>query len=310
MEILEGIEEIHSSGVTLQGGISPAQVKISRNGRIFLTPKLYEGTRFNGEPNQVSSFEDLGLSSFGGLENQNAARDIFDFGLVLLAAAIGGLDIVDVDEQCAKILGSIPQELLDQFKELSESKKSCCVIHQQELITHFLDNHDQSTHESLSGEKEKLTIFQVLKTFGRFSSDFIEFLCLCLQLDASSRPTAKQLLSHRFFRGCREKYESTLTLEEVLTIDYSWNQMAFTSSEEKEPALSKIEKICEGLNMVLYHCNRWFKGGQFHPNLVAIFKGNRPENKVIEDIALETGVEISFALEKLRHVYESHPEVK
>ena len=38
----------------------------------------------------------------------------------------------------------------------------------------------------------------------RWSAAFKEFVSLCLQMDAGSRPSAKELLRHRWIRGARK----------------------------------------------------------------------------------------------------------
>lgn len=65
---------------------------------------------------------------------------------------------------------------------------------------------------------------------GNFSKEFKEFVALCLQKDPDERPTAKDLLKHKFMK----KANKTSKLVELIERRQRWLQVVGPQSSDEE----------------------------------------------------------------------------
>jgi len=81
---------------------------------------------------------------------------------------------------------------------------------------------------------------------GNFTKAFKEFVSLCLNKDPEQRPTAKELLKHRFIRSAKR----TTLLTELIDRRNRWLQVVGNQSSDEESGNEEIDQETEDIEWV------------------------------------------------------------
>ena len=115
-------------------------------------------------------------------------------------------------QQSATIFENVQSLVTEQGQEIVERENLCCIIHSEEYLTNMHNDEKQTKRERLEGGR----LFHFL-TFlrSRYSSPFINFLCISLQLSNKKRATVPDLLSHSFIKSKFDPSLVKVTLEDL-----------------------------------------------------------------------------------------------
>ena len=219
------------------------------------------------------------------------ADDIFKFGLVMLASAIGSFDILDLYQQLFENLKQLSEDIVKQNKE---NNKLCCLIHSEEFIQQFNQN-------DTTKKQQYLTIKRLLLESHRFTSDFNDFLCKCLQINYAKRFTVEQLLNHRFLHN-NHLQGPILSLREVIKVSVDWNKHDELPVEYQGASEKQLDRLCDGLNLVLPNCERWFKSSQYQYYVRKMMNLSK-DSEVITNLANDLGLQPQKVYDKIYQIF-------
>eukprot|EP01017_Pseudomicrothorax_dubius_P044396 TRINITY_DN7499_c0_g3_i1.p1 TRINITY_DN7499_c0_g3~~TRINITY_DN7499_c0_g3_i1.p1 ORF type:complete len:743 (+),score=107.15 TRINITY_DN7499_c0_g3_i1:42-2270(+) len=371
-QILPALDFIHTKANMTHGALTPSQILFDRNGTVKISPGLsYRTLEANNILNSLLHVDHLSLyeqsllstpilwqkyKSFmtnkenrgiEGEDKQSAdakpdqtvdlgkARDIFDFGYMLLMSAIGGLGILEYGEIDPFKMKSFTEEMQAKIAA-NTPNRPCCLIHYEDFFARITtsslttvstqitrhnsfshgssnnqSNHTQKTFSITSKSKFfKVTVHDLLIKSGKFSEDFVNFLCRCLRFDTRERPNASSLLKHPWL-GQRQDFKGPdVSLEELLQISLYWSRHGNQLPSEYQAASEKqLEKICEGLGVVLQSCEKWFTIGTINQNVQQLLKGPSGVKKIeaIDEIAADLGLSRETVYQDIHQVFNTLP---
>jgi serine/threonine protein kinase len=189
----------------------------------------------------------------------SAKLDVFDLGLLLFVAALGGIDVLD-----SKELERVANRPLT----------ACCVLHcGNEVVS-------QSGH---------VTIPQYFTT-KHYSPEFLDFLCKCLKFSEVDRLSIEQLQKHPWITSKTTKGPH-VSLKELIQIERQWRQTG-SSAEQQGTAEGQLERLCESMASVLPCCENY-------ESIISKFIKGQIEKDAIKELALDTGLDIEIVWDKL-----------
>lgn len=281
-KLLQCIKEVHSKIRVEHGCIIPSQVLFDQEGNVKLSLgiahrlNLYKKD-FSSDANAYryasilsislynisSSNSPIQLREYFGVNKHGVGssfkQDVFDLGLLLFIAALGGSEILDSKE-------------LERIAHRPTG--ACCVLHCDSKGS------SQSSHLSIS---------QYFTT-KRFSPEFLDFLCKCLRFSESERLSIEELQAHSWLTLKTSK-GAMVSLKELIQIGRQWRQST-ASSEQQGTAEGQLERLCESMGSVLPCCENY-------EMIMAKFVKGQIEKEAIREIALDTGLDIEIVWDKL-----------
>eukprot|EP00742_Colponemidia_sp_Colp-10_P008741 GILJ01009485.1.p1 GENE.GILJ01009485.1~~GILJ01009485.1.p1 ORF type:complete len:562 (-),score=74.31 GILJ01009485.1:91-1776(-) len=202
LQLLQALDYLHSTRGTSHKAVCPSQVLVNRQGRVKLSLGIHSRLVSLKEQQQQANSSFSASSSFGSTCSTysnpptffsyspslveppeapsrsllSAATDVFDLAVLLVACATGDAS-----------------PSFDQVEAAS--------LRMQQLSTENTSTSSSSASSSSSPASTSTSAFPLppFLLSKRFSDNFRNFLCLCLSSDPSSRPSARDLLSHPFF---------------------------------------------------------------------------------------------------------------
>lgn len=186
-------------------------------------------------------------------------QDVFDLGLLLLVAALGGTEILHSKE-------------LQRIS--SRPSTACCVLH---------------CGNEVASQAGYLTIPQYFTT-KRYSSDFLDFLCKSLRFSETDRLCLEELQRHAWVTS-RVGKGSLVSLKELMQIGRQW-RCSGTSSEQQGTAEGQLDKLCAAMAAVLPCCKNY-------EAIIATFARGQIEWNAVEELAQDTGLNATIVWEKL-----------
>jgi len=197
--LLKALDLLHSSWPPLvHGNLKPSQVLFGANGQ----PKLMLGLeqRLRGCPVWGTIVGDI---SPGGARlsptsaEQNFVVDIFDLGLLLLVAALGGLDVLYEAIPYAREIGPQHHPTAGSKAPLNGLSVDTCA-----LLQHELHRSGQGASGVEAPDIGYLPPASALLFNRRYSGPFLSFVSTCLEAHTQASPvTARTLLNHAFLTG-------------------------------------------------------------------------------------------------------------
>ena len=169
------------------------------------------------------------------------------------------------------ILGIEEEKLQDSL----HNKGVCCIIHADMI------------------GKGMIGIKELLDKRG-FSKEFQSFLCLCLNGDQTKRPTAKKLLEDAFFK---KKTDENVNLKELIKIGLFWDL-----KDPNNSGLKILDRLSEGLKMVLPNCEKWFTKEDYKPYIKHLLEDFSNKNEVFKALEGELGVCKETIYEKVKEI--------
>lgn len=191
--VLEALDTLHSANPpVVHGCVKPSQVLFRADGQLALAPGLEQ---------RLKSFQVWSADNLGAAEaqpsSQPTAVDIFDLGLLLLVAALGGMDVLLDAIPYAREFGSGQQR--GSSAPLSAVFHDTCALLQHELRGGLGPGEDHGPSNDAMGF---LPPASDLLFNRRYSGPFLAFVSTCLEAHTQSAPvSAKHLLQHEFLRG-------------------------------------------------------------------------------------------------------------
>jgi serine/threonine protein kinase len=233
------------------------------------------------------------------------SHDIFQLGYVFLVMAMGGFELFEGQELDQETLKGVLNNLQ------MATPKACCLLHSNDFFQ--LINSAPSTGKLTSSRISASTTFpqqqfrhldDFLASNPRVSLEFRSFLCKCLKFEPKDRPSITRLLEHPFLT---KKYDkSSVSLVELLRISHAWTIQPYDYQDAGE---KQLQKLSEGLAVVLQNCEKWFALGLIYGNIKSLLKPS-PQRKPIEgleEIAIQLGLPREVVYDKFAEVLALHP---
>ena len=246
--------------------------------------------------------------------------DIFDLGYLLLTCALGDLNLYDYT-------GFLDLNKLKSVIELfnksthKQARDACCILHSEQELRKFHSETLSTTRLKDAGSKSPLqnnfqlkspkdqdnlstyqqkasipfTLLELLESKGRYSADFIDLLCKCLQLQSTNRPAAKILIAHKFFSSDHISVGPIADLSELINVSRKGKEAQL----DERSADDQLNRVFEAMKIVLLNREAREKmsnliNGKNHDDIQS------REYRKLKDLAAEFGVPISKVLNKFK----------
>ena len=233
------------------------------------------------------------------------SSDIFDLGYLLLVCALGNLSIYDPTGFYE----------LDNLKWLVRSVAGsgdfCCLLHSEHELRKYYCEHsstvrlrgsrsnkfrEEGTNLMEQGElgcsntkkAAPFTLLDLLSFNSRFSDNFIDSLCKCLQICPSGCLGTQQLINHAFINPEDNCADYPIRFSELIQIR---EQAQSSRAQNQEYQLYKV------LDAVMAASSGWNRNSQGLSNNFFDRLQNEPQK--LEDLAAELGVSKELILDKL-----------
>jgi len=176
-------------------------------------------------------------------------NDVFDLGSLLLVAAVGGFDIIKSTE----------------FDQNINKENICCIIHK---------NSDNKT--DIDGIN-----FSDYLNENKFSKEFLDFLCKCLQFKEAERATISDLIKHPWIKEKTNFKTPEVTLQELIMISNQW-RLSSLPIQFQGPSEKQLDRVCEAMASVIPSCENYEK------ILLMYLKG---DETVAKELATDLGMD-------------------
>lgn len=267
----------------------------------------------NGSMSQLNKEQNLALQM---------STDIFDLGYMLLTCALGSLEFYDLTSFYS--LENIKQvlELLPSAKKCS--KTWCCLLHSEvdlrkfcsslettsrfkesnkKLVANNYGLNSQGIRDSHTVKKSyyHFTLLELLQSQNRFSESFIDFLCACLKIESTQRPTTNNLLTHEFFSESHKSQGTPITFSELISVnkkrvEYSPKLRARQITTDNH---TQFDRVCEAIKIVLMNCDVRDKVNRIAVRKEYEKEGTRDHKKLL-DLANELDISLDVVIERFR----------
>ncbi|EAR87667.1 Serine/Threonine kinase (macronuclear) [Tetrahymena thermophila SB210] len=311
MQVISALYTLHNEHHICHGSISPSQILFNKQGFLKLSLGITNRTQNNQSvsssifntvsynKNEKKSFYDYQsmasiwqksmLERNGDKSKQGDLLDrqdeIFKLGLLLLVSAIGNLDLLD--DQLYLFFEQVQKQV--ELSSKNNDNKFCCLLHDEENIMQSIRKNGANC----------LSINILLK---KYSSNFKDFLCKCLQYNYRSRLSIEELLKHPFVKS--EQNQSLPSLRELISVSNKISSHSVLLPEKYQAASEKqLERVCEGIQMILPNCQIWFKVPQYM-EFVQHLPLLDAQNPFILALANDLGIQPKKVHQKIQQTYE------
>eukprot|EP00743_Colponemidia_sp_Colp-15_P008412 GILK01009140.1.p1 GENE.GILK01009140.1~~GILK01009140.1.p1 ORF type:complete len:550 (+),score=70.32 GILK01009140.1:115-1764(+) len=296
LQLLQALDYLHSARGSSHKGLCPTQVLVNRQGRVKLSLGIHSRLISLKEQQQQTNSSLSASSSFGSTCSTysnpptffsyspslveppeapsrvqlSAATDVFDLAVLLVACATGD---------------SAP--FFDQVEAVS-------------LSIQQLSTESTSSSSTSPASAFRLPPFLLSK---RFSDNFRSFLCLCLSSDPSSRPSARDLLSHPFFTSStRRAAGPVVSLQELGKLLLGQKRIDAADADlygGEVTAVKQLSRLCMSMSAALSGIDGTSprnRDRRDHVNMSAL---DLAQTSCVEFIAEKLGLPVDHVLTQL-----------
>jgi len=224
----------------------------------------------------------------------------------LLQCAIGNLSFFDIDNILT--IENI-KAAWETFNFQRTGSRCCCLLHSESFVRKVIglmksstQNEDKYASLNKSPRKDKenqnsktqdlyLPLIDILRLNNRFSQEFENFLCCCLQLDSNQTIDTTRLMDHKFLQNDHRPNGPLCSLEEMLKVKKGEKNMKDQSEKQLEK-LNELLRVGFLDKIVKEKFNRML--------------GNSPRNDIDEVKMFDLAKELDVPVSKLKKIVNEY----
>ena len=186
-------------------------------------------------------------------------------------------------------------------------KNSCCLLHHEEIVREaigFMPGVASKSKANLHikgiqfsnvlSSSTQLSLLELLTQNGRFSKNFIDFLCLCLRFEHTQRLDTQSILTHEFLSENHRCNGPLVSLSELFKTEIK-DAASLGVKYAEGMAENHLDKFIEALKIVLLD-----KGIQLKfEAIVHLNRKTETTERRITDLAHEFGLTTTKLYDKL-----------
>lgn len=236
---------------------------------------------------------------------KNFSQDIFDMGFMLLQCALGDLSLYDNSDTFT--LKNIRTVIENPGFKKALKRNSCCFLHHEEIVREAIgfmpgvgNKNKAYLHEkgvdssNFVSSSTQTSLLELLTQDGRFSKNFIDFLCLCLRFEYTQRLDTQTILTHEFLSEKHQCNGPLVSLNELLKTEIK-DAASLGVKYAEGMAENHLEKFIEALKIVLLDKSIQLK----FEAIVHLNRKTENTERRITELAHEFGLTTTKLYEKL-----------